>query len=527
MSRQIEEIPLVSLNLNFTSDIPLYKQLYELIRNAILEGKFSKGQRLPGTRSLSAELKISRNTVALAFEQLLIEGYINGKIGSGTFVSEIPDNFFEPANRKSRFEPKANLSRPYWEQTLIEKTKSTVSKQILKKDLKKAQILTLIEKLSKQSGSNELINRYTTKDEVIPFQNGIPAFNEFPIKVWQKLINQTAQDFSNLQLGYGEAAGFKPLREAIASYLRTYRAVNCIADQIIIINGTQQGLDLIGRVLLKPGSIVWLEDPGYFGARAAMIFAGAEIFPTPLDSEGLDLDYASQNNPKPDLIFTTPSHQFPLGLTMSISRRLNLLKYALQNKCWIIEDDYDSEFRYSGSPFPSLQGLDQNGKVLYLGTFSKVLFPGLRLGYLVLPDSGILDEFILAKSLIDRQSPIFEQIVLSKFIEEGYFTRHLRKMRLLYKARQEFLIGEINKEFKGMINAELDPAGMHIIAWLTKKKNDKKIAEEALKNNIIVRPLSEYSIKFFKKPGLIMGYTAFEKSQIKKGLLELKKTLLL
>jgi len=274
---------------------------------------------------------------------------------------------------------------------------------------------------------------------------------------------------------------------------------------------------------LRPGSVVWLEDPGYFGARATMIFAGTEIFPSPLDNEGLDLDYSIQNNPKPDLIFTTPSHQFPLGLTMSISRRLNLLRYAAQNKCWIIEDDYDSEFRYSGSPLPSLQGLDQDKRVLYIGTFSKVLFPGLRLGYLVLPDPGMLDEFALAKSLIDRQNSIFEQIVLTRFIEEGHFTRHLRKMRMLYKTRQEFLIDEINKELKGIIIAKPDPAGMHIIAWLPKNANDKKIAAEALKNNIIVRPLSEYSIKFFKNPGLVLGYTAFEKNQIKKALLELKK----
>ena len=513
MSRQTEEIPLVAFRLNFSSGTPLYKQLYELIQNAILEGKFLKGQKLPSTRSLASELKISRNTVSLAFEQLLIEGYITGKIGSGTFVSEIPDNFF-----KFRIEPKVNPAER-------EKIKSVTSSRLQSDDKMPFLKQTLFEKLNKQVKSNELIKRYTKKDEVIPFQNGIPAFSEFPVKIWQKLINQTMQNFSNLQLGYGEAAGFKPLREAIASYLGAYRAVNCNADQIIIVNGTQQGLDLIGRILLKPGSAVWIEDPGYFGARAAMIFAGAEIFPSPLDNEGLDLDYSSRNNPKPSLIFTTPSHQFPLGLTMSISRRLNLLRYASENKCWIVEDDYDSEFRYSGSPLPSLQGLDKDKRVLYIGTFSKVLFPGLRLGYLVLPDPGMVDEFVSVKSLIDRQNPIFEQIVLAKFIEGGYFTQHLRKMRMLYKAKQEFLIDEIKRELKGMVNAEPHSAGMHIIAWMPKKIADIKIANEALKNNIIVRPLSEYSIKFSKKPGLLLGYTAFDKNQIRKGIMELKKVL--
>jgi GntR family transcriptional regulator/MocR family aminotransferase len=222
-----------------------------------------------------------------------------------------------------------------------------------------------------------------------------------------------------------------------------------------------------------------------------MIFSDAEISPCPIDKEGIDLDYSIKNNPKPDLIFTTPSHQFPLGHVMSISRRLNLLQYAGRNECWVIEDDYDSEFRYSGSPLPSLQGLDQFKRVLYLGTFSKVLFPGLRIGYLVLPDKEMSDLFATAKSLTDRQNPIFEQIILTKFIEEGYFARHLRKMRMLYKTRQEFLISEIDKELKGFVKAESSPAGMHIILRLPKKSNDKKIAEEAFKRGIIVRPLSE------------------------------------
>jgi GntR family transcriptional regulator/MocR family aminotransferase len=244
-----------------------------------------------------------------------------------------------------------------------------------------------------------------------------------------------------------------------------------------------------------------------------------------VDKEGIDLDYSIKYNPKPDLIFTTPSHQFPLGHVMTIRRRLNLLQFAGKSGCWVIEDDYDSEFRYSGAPLPSLQGLDQFNRVLYLGTFSKVLFPGLRIGYLVLPDKKMRDLFASAKSLTDRQNPIFEQIVLAKFISEGYFTRHLRKMRMLYKTLQDFLIAEINKELNGILKPEPSPAGMHIIVWLPKKANDIKISEECARRGIIVRPLSEYSIRFFQKPGLLLGYTAFEKNQIQKGVLELKKVL--
>jgi len=489
MPKLIEEIPLVSLNINSSSSVPLYKQLYNIFRQSILEGKYSPGQKLPGTRSLAAALNISRNTAVLAFEQLLIEGYIKGKIGSGTFVNEIPDNILNI---------KENINRKKSEQKI---TTNLIS----------------------QLGSPGLIRRNISTEEIIPFQNGLPSLDEFPIKIWLKLNNQISRSLSNNHLGYGDAAGYRPFREEIASYLRTYRAVNCSADQIIIVNGSQQGLDLIMRVLLKPGDIVWHEDPGYFGARASMLFAGAKIFPSPLDNEGLNIEYSSKKYPAPKLIYTTPSHQFPLGLTMSVSRRIQLLQYASRNNCWIIEDDYDSEFRYSGSPLPSLQGMDKNNCVLYLGTFSKVLFPGLRLGYLVLPDPQMLEVFVSAKSMMDRQSPVFEQMITSQFLKEGYFTRHIRKMRTLYKERQEFLINEIDRELNGVVKVNPSDTGMHIIAWLPENLNDAIISRKAKENNLIAYPLSEYVLKFKQKPGLLLGYTAFEKSKLKTGVKLLKK----
>jgi GntR family transcriptional regulator/MocR family aminotransferase len=491
MPKQIAEIPLVSLKIDHSSGIPLYKQLYDNFRKAILDGKFSPGQKLPGTRSLADELNISRNTVVLAFEQLLLEGYIKGKVGSGSFVNEIPDNMLNVKEKISR-------------------TKS--EKKITKN-------------LAVQLGSPELLHRNTSSEEIIPFQNGVPALDEFPVKTWLKINSQTAKQISSIHLGYGDAAGYKPLREEIASYLRTYRAVNCTAEQIIIVNGSQQGLDLVMRALLNHGDPVWHEDPGYFGARASMLFAGAEIFPCPLDSEGLNIEYSSVKYPAPKLIYTTPSHQFPLGFTMSISRRIQVLQYASKNDCWIIEDDYDSEFRYSGDPLPSLQGMDKNNCVLYLGTFSKVLFPGLRLGYLVLPDPQMLSLFVSAKSMMDRQSPTFEQIVTSQFLKEGYFTKHIRKMRTLYKERQEFLIKEVNKELGNLIRLKSSEAGMHLIAWLPEDYDEFKISKIARENNLIVYPVSEYVLKFKQKPGLFLGYTAFDKASLKAGVQKLKKVL--
>ncbi len=491
MPKQTDEFPLLSLKIDLASGVPLYKQIYEAFRLSILEGVFAPGQKLPGTRSIADELKISRNTVALAFEQLVIEGYISGKVGSGTYVNEIPDNILNA---------KSNVKR-------------NKSGRKLKTDM--------VSRL----GSRELVRRNISYEQIVPFQNGVPSLDEFPVKTWLKINNQTARTLSYLHLGYGDASGYKPLREEIASYLRTYRAVNCSAEQIIIVNGSQQGLDLITRILIKPGDPVWLEDPGYFGARASMLFAGAEIFPSPLDSEGLDVEYSSKKYPPPKLIYTTPSHQFPLGLTMSVSRRIQLLQYASKNNCWIIEDDYDSEFRYSGSPLPSLQGMDKNNCVLYLGTFSKVLFPALRLGYLVLPDPQMLEVFASAKSLTDRQSPMFEQMITARFLKEGHFTRHIRKMRTLYKERQEFLISELNKELAGMAVVHNSDAGMHIIVWLNDNFDSTLISIKAREYNLLAYPISEYVLKFKQKPALLLGYTAFDKKTLKDGVQKLKKIL--
>ncbi|MCL5030410.1 MAG: PLP-dependent aminotransferase family protein [Bacteroidetes bacterium] len=493
MPKQIEELPLVGIQLNFSSDVPLYKQLYTLLREAILTGRFKGGQKLPGTRTFSNELNISRNTVVQAFEQLIIEGYLTGKIGAGTFITnDIPDKIFD--SRKTQPSTK-------------NKIKSTNFN------------------IGKKNVHSNLIHRNIFEDKIIPFQNGLPSLEDFPFSTWLKIINRNGTYLPYLQFGYKDSTGYKPLKDAVANYLQTYRAVNCTAEQIVIINGSQQGLDLISRVMLKEKKNVLLEDPGYFGTRASVLSAKVNIFPVPVDEDGINIDYAIKNYPKSDFIYTTPSHQFPLGTTLSISRRLKLLEYAKKNNAWIIEDDYDSEFRYNGSPLPSLQGMDKFNRILYIGTFSKVLFPGLRLGYLVLPSVEMVEPFAVAKSIADRQSPIFDQIVLSKFIEEGHFTKHIRKMRMLYKERQDFLIDEIKKEIGNLLKVNPSNAGMHIVAWLPEKYNDKKVSSLAKENNLIVYPLSEYKLRFNQKPALVIGYTGFNKNKLKAGVFRLKKIL--
>ena len=492
MSKQIDEIPLLTLNINFSSKIPLYKQLYESIRNSIIDGKFSVGQKLPGTRTLATELKISRYTVSTAFQQLLIEGYIKGKPGSGSYINEIPD---KPLQFKSKG------------------SSSTTKRKIFTK-------------ISKQVESIQYYRDAIASTNIIPFRISVPSQDEFPIKTWLKLNNKAAQIYSQIHLRYSDAAGYMPLRQEIAKYLRTYRAVNCKAEQVIIVSGSQQGLDLIVKSLVEPNDSVIIEDPGYFGIKMALQFTKAKVCPVPLDEEGLDINYLTKNFKNPKLIFTTPSHQYPLGSIMGNTRRNNLLQYADKNNSWIIEDDYDSELRYTGSPLPSLQGMDKNNSVIYLGTFSKVLFPGLRLGYIVVTDSKLFEVLSAAKLMTDIQNPVFEQIITYFFLKEGYFTKHIRKLRVLYKSRQEILINEIKKELDGIIRVDESPAGMHLICWLPKNADEKKIARVAKENDIIVFPLSNSSVKFFKEPALFLGYTAFNQNEIKEGVRRLKEVLL-
>ncbi len=491
MPKALEEIPLVALKINYSSDVPLYKQLYDSFRRAIIEGKFYTGQKLPGTRSLAAELKVSRYTVATAFQQLFTEGYIIGKPGAGTYVNEIPDKLL-PAKENGSAE----------------------------KSTKK-----IFSKISSQLESMNYYRNAIVPKKIIPFQTSAPSLDDFPIKTWLKIINQTSQIYSSLHLRYSDAAGYEPLREEIAKYLRTYRAVNCKTDQVIIVNGSQQGLDLIVRSLVDREDSVVIEDPGYFGIKFALKFSKAKVCPAPLDSDGIDIKYISKKYPHPKLIYTTPSHQYPTGAVMSTSRRDELLKFADKNNCWIIEDDYDSEFRYAGSPLQSLQGMDRNNSVIYLGTFSKVLFPGLRLGYLVVTDPKLYEILVTAKLMTDIQNPVFEQIIAYQFLKDGYFTKHIRRMRVLYKKRQDILINEIKKELNQFINIEESPAGMHVIGWLPKHFDDKIIAEEAKKNNITLVALSRSSLKFFKGPAIMMGYTSFKKNEIVDGVKRLKKVL--
>jgi GntR family transcriptional regulator/MocR family aminotransferase len=479
------------------SEAPLYRQIYETIRRSILSGEFYSGKQLPASRLLAKQLKVSRMTVLNAYDQLFAEGYLEGKTGAGTFVARhLPEEFLQMSTINAR---KANAKKPSRPLTL-----SRYGKNILRE-------------------SRAVLPFYQSTPPV-HFQHGLPAIDEFPFEVWTKIANKNYRTLDRQAFGYGQPAGFAALREAIAAHLRSVRGVVCVPEQVIITSGAQQAFDLIGRIFLEPKTKVLIENPGYFGVKQSFELFGAKLVPVPIDEEGFNLEAAAKQSRNARLAYVTPSHQFPLGATMSLARRLKLLDWAKKNESWIIEDDYDSEFRYEGRPLPSLQGLDRNGRVLYIGTFSKTLFPALRLGCIVVPPD-LIEIFTTVRALTSSHSPLIDQATLAEFISEGHFGRHLRRMRRLYDERQDILVSEIKKHLAGKLEVKNSVSGMHIIGWLPDGVDDKQIASQAALSGIKTSTVSAHSLTEWQRGGLILGYTAINEKQIKKGVKGLAKAL--
>lgn len=491
-----DNFPFLTLN-DKTGAAPLYRQIYEAIRRAILSGELTRGRRLPATRMLAAQLGVARMTVVNAYEQLLIEGYLEGKTGAGTYVAAtLPEEMLQIA----RVGPPRRKMPPATQSHVLSRRGKWLATKTL----------------------TEL--RVQGNGDKFAFQIGLPAVDEFPFNVWSRLAARRLRHPPRELLSYGDPAGYYPLRACIAAHLQTTRAVQCEVDQVIIVAGSQQALDLTARVLLNPGDAVWVEDPCYPGARNALLAAGAQVVPVPVDDEGFDLAAGLRRRRKARLVYVTPSHQYPLGVTMSLSRRLALLDWARQSGALIIEDDYNSEFRYSGRPLASLQGLDKNGGVIYVGTFSKTTFPSMRLGCMVVP-GDLTDAFVAARALIDRHSPSIDQAILTDFIEEGHFARHIRRMRSLYAERQALLVAAAESELAGLLEVKPAAAGMHLIGWLQKGVRDKEASEQAARQGVEAAPLSAYSSNPLPRGGLTLGYTAVNPKQIKDGARRLARAL--
>ncbi len=450
-----------AITLDQRSATPLHKQLYDELRRAILTGRLKPGERVPSTRGLSQSLGVSRATVTLSYEQLLSEGYLRASTGSGTFVGcELPDELLK--------------TKP------VEKSGPTA----------KPREATRRIELSRYGSSIADSNPFEPPEPEAPinFRTGCPALDEFPLRQWRRLMikHYRAKDDSMLDvkdcatLDYApDSQGYGPLREAIAGYLRHARAVKCDADQLVIVNGAQQAVDLIAKLLIDRGDQVAIENPGYLGARRVFLAHGAELLPAPVDESGIVVDaLTSKSKGGLKLVYVTPSHQFPTGVTLTLARRLDLLCWAEKTGAMIVEDDYDSEFRFGSRPIPSLQGLANGDSVIYVGTFSKVLFPSLRIGYLVATPS-LARVFARAKWLADRQTPAVEQRVLADFINEGHLERHLRRMRTLYGARRQTLVRAFEIYFGDRVTILGGNAGMHLMIRLRSGLDDDEIQRRA------------------------------------------------
>lgn len=486
------------ITLDEGSDVPLYRQIYEGIRHAILSGELFPSRQLPASRFLAKQLGVSRTTIVNTYDQLIAEGYLESKTGAGTFVAKhLPEEFLSTPDVEGRDDHAEAVTRNL--------KLSNYGRHIYQE--------------------SPTILRNSPATSAIAFQHGLAAIDQFPFDVWTKLANKVYRTLPRDQFGYGSPAGFYPLREAAASHLKSTRGVNCSPEQIIITTGAQHAFDLIGRVLLERGSEVLIEDPCYTGAKQAFRSFEATLTPVFVDENGFSLTGTVKDNRKAQLACVTPSHQFPLGVTMSLSRRLQLLEWAHKTETWIVEDDYDSEFRYAGRPLASLQGLDRHGRVLYVGTFSKTIFPALRLGCLVVPQD-LVEIFTAVRALNGSHSPLIDQAALAEFISEGHFARHIRRMRRLYEERQEILISEAKKHLAGCLEIKKSVSGMHVIGWLNEGVKDTIVAQKAAAIGVKTSAVSSYSLrKWQRRGGVVLGYTAIGEKQIEKGVKQLSRAI--
>ena len=447
---------------------PLQHQIYDGVRQAILSGLLGPGARLPSSRTLASELGIARFTAVLAFEQLTAEGYIRSRVGAGTFVNlELPDSDAPVASSEFKHARHPGLSN---------------------RGGFMAQTARVVRKISGPPRA---------------FRIGVPALDKFPLALWNRLVSRRTRSRNALQLEYGEAAGLRALREAIAAHVSRARGTRCTADQVIVVAGAQQGLDMIARLLLDVGDVAWMEEPGYPGAHAALSAAGARIESLPVDSQGMMLD---PRRVLPRLIYTTPSHQFPLGTPMSLGRRHALLRFARESDAWVVEDDYDSEFRYGLRPIPCLHGLDPDGRVIYVGSFSKTLFPALRLGYLIVP-ADLHASMVNARLASDIHAHGPMQAVLADLISEGHFERHVRRMNIHYRERLEALQQSIVKFCGGALELRPVTTGLHAVADL-RMGVDTRVFQAALEAGVETMPLSAYYADRTSacQNGLVLGF---------------------
>ncbi len=491
------------LELDVNADIPRYKQLYDQVRTAVLAGQLRQGARIPASRALAKHLAVSRNTVLEALDQLLAEGYLESKHGAGTFVAvDVLARTYED-NAHEELHPSRITNNPV--------------------DCPDADVI-ITPQLSARGQRLATSKLAQQQDETRPlaFQAGLSALDLFPWKLWMRLAGQAAkliaQPKTYQTMGYGNSAGLPELREALAEHLQVARGVRCQPEDVVITTGTQQAIDLTARLLLDVGDPVWVENPGYSSGHEVLKALGAQLVPGRVDDEGLELPTTPVR-----LTYLTPSHQYPLGVTMSLRRRLAFLETANVMKMWLFEDDYDSEFRYAGKPLAALQSLDtRRERVIYAGTLSKVLYPGLRLGYMVLPPA-LSSAFISARGLADRSPPLLAQKTLALFINGGHFTRHIRKMRQVYRTRRQALIDAVGQ--LPDLNRLTSDTGLQLSVRVPNGWDDRALSAQLACAGIEARPLSDYAHAPLGFGGLNLGYAAVDEAMIIRAAKTMKQVL--
>ena len=479
---------LLSIDIDHASRRPVSTQLYSALRDSIVAGDLAPGDRLPASRTLARDLVLSRTTVIEAFDRLTSEGLIESRVGSGTFVSAalraerpMPVPLADSAHAAPPREPRLSRAMAHAVQRFSDRQRLPASARA--------------------------------------FKTALPAFDVFPMAQWARLSAKhwrgDGGDRSDA-MGYGDPYGHAQLRRAIASHLRANRGISCDAEQIFIVGGAQQAFHLIGSILLNPGDKVWFENPGAIGARNSLIASGAELVPVPVDGEGLRVDDGLAVAPRFRLAFVTPSHQQPLGSVMSLERRFALLQAAARANAWIIEDDYDGEFFFGGRPLPTLKSVDATGLVIYVGTFSKSLFPSLRLGFILAPP-GLIDIFRTVMSKFLQGVPSFSQAVVAEFIDEGHFASHIRRMRKIYAERHDALCDAAKKTLDGLLDVVRTDSGLHTIGHLRNgvREVDASVAADARK--ITASPIARFSIAPAGVNGLVLGFGGVTPQQIRSG----------
>lgn len=482
--------------LDLDGDGPRYRQLYRAVRGAILEGTLPPGSRLPATRVLARDLAVSRNTVLDAFEQLRVEGYLSGRVGSGTYVAEqLPDTALAVGGgaEPPRLTPLAHAAP-------------------LALSSAARRLQTLEPRASRLTWS---IGR---EGAACDFRYGAPSFDDFPMTTWSRIVARRTRRASVRRLSYGSPAGCPELVDALAQYLARSRGVRCSPEQIVVTHGTQQAVNLVADVLLDRGDRVAVEEPQYTGFTLPLHARGARLVYVETDDDGMRVDALARRRPV-KLVCVTPSHQFPGGSLMPLRRRLELLGLADEWGAAVLEDDYDSEFRYDGRPVESLQGLDRTGRVLYAGSASKLLFPALRIGWLVLPP-GSVDPFLRAKAVADTGTPTLDQLVLADFIHEGHLDRHLRRQRVRNGERRAALLEAVHRAFGDRAVVQGAQAGVHVVLWLPDVPASR---ESAIRRACFDRGVAVYSVRpSYQKPpsyvGFTLGYVALHERQIQRGI---------